>query len=99
MQGRRYEDWQLRFPVSARDHQAVEAAARHSRQQSTALPEWRPLTTGIGALAFIFALLCAPVTLLSEGQLTWTVTRQRCPRLQPPPPFAVQNCSTALSVA
>lgn len=32
------------------------------------------LVGSIGALAFIFALLCASITLLSESQLTWTVT-------------------------
>jgi hypothetical protein len=57
------------------------------------------LVGSVGALAFIFALLCASITLLSERQWTRTVTLQRCPRWQPPPPFAVQCCSTAFSVA
>jgi hypothetical protein len=57
------------------------------------------LVASIGALAFIFALPCASITLLSGRQLTRMATLQRCPRRQLPPPFAVHHCSTALSVA
>lgn len=53
----------------------------------------------IGALAFVFALLCAAIALLSQRQLTRTVTLQRYPCWQWPPPFAEHCCSTALSVA